>query len=197
MLLGYHLTWSVYGFWLPNDPRGSWSEEVWAKYLKPFGNATKVNVRDSQASSRHDYQARLFAQKSLKYPCVKLDLHQRECVGIAFGHEAESLGCRIFALAVMEDHVHVVVDALMENPLTLIQRFKSAATRALAKAAIHPLRGYQTNRGQTPTPWSKGGWRVYIQTIRQMSQAIDYVRMNPCRNGEALQDWPFIHAFHE
>ena len=28
MVVGYHLLWTVYGWWLPNDPRGSMSKEV-------------------------------------------------------------------------------------------------------------------------------------------------------------------------
>ena len=28
MVAGYHLIWTVYGYWLPNDPRGSTSTEV-------------------------------------------------------------------------------------------------------------------------------------------------------------------------
>ena len=28
MVHGYHLILPMYGFWLPNDPRGSWSEYV-------------------------------------------------------------------------------------------------------------------------------------------------------------------------
>jgi hypothetical protein len=29
MVIGYHIILGAYGFWLPNDPRGSWSNEVW------------------------------------------------------------------------------------------------------------------------------------------------------------------------
>jgi len=28
MVLGTHLILTAYGFWLPNDPRGSWSDFV-------------------------------------------------------------------------------------------------------------------------------------------------------------------------
>src|SRR4051812_43899841 len=28
MIVGYHVIFSTYGFWLPNDPRGSWSDFV-------------------------------------------------------------------------------------------------------------------------------------------------------------------------
>jgi hypothetical protein len=56
MVKGYHAIWSCYGFWLPNDARGSWSNEVWAKHLRPFGEATKTNSRRSLADAPHDVQ---------------------------------------------------------------------------------------------------------------------------------------------
>src|SRR5580704_14273124 len=28
MIAAYHLVWTVYGYWLPNDPRGSMSHEI-------------------------------------------------------------------------------------------------------------------------------------------------------------------------
>ena len=34
MIYAFHLTWTTYGHWFPNDPRGSWSQEVWQPALK-------------------------------------------------------------------------------------------------------------------------------------------------------------------
>jgi REP element-mobilizing transposase RayT len=42
MVLAYHAIFGAYGFWLPNDPRGSWSEFVGAWELVRFGKATKI-----------------------------------------------------------------------------------------------------------------------------------------------------------
>ncbi len=41
MIHGYHVIFGTYGFWLPNDPRGSWSEFVASWELSRFGKATK------------------------------------------------------------------------------------------------------------------------------------------------------------
>lgn len=40
MVLTYHVVISFYGFWLPNDPRGSNSTFVRSSRLLPFGPAT-------------------------------------------------------------------------------------------------------------------------------------------------------------
>jgi len=70
MALGSHIILSAYGFWLPNDPRGSWSDFVGAYELYRFGCATKMTSRLSVAGALHDAKARLAAKKALKYPLM-------------------------------------------------------------------------------------------------------------------------------
>ena len=43
MVLGYHIILSAYGFWLPNDPRGSWSDTIRVYELLRFGSALNTN----------------------------------------------------------------------------------------------------------------------------------------------------------
>lgn len=53
MIVGYHLIFSAYGFWLPNDPRGSWSEFVGAWDLfQAGGKATKEKVTERRSYAR-------------------------------------------------------------------------------------------------------------------------------------------------
>ena len=37
MLAGYHLIWTGYGWWLPNDPRGSMSREIHSSAIAGLG----------------------------------------------------------------------------------------------------------------------------------------------------------------
>ncbi len=59
MIVGYHTIFGMYGFWLPNDPRGSWSDFVGAWTLFRYGSATKTNDRRSAAHDAHDRAERL------------------------------------------------------------------------------------------------------------------------------------------
>lgn len=54
MILASHVIFGTYGFWLPNDPRGSWSDFVGSWELARFGRATKVTTRRSLAREPHD-----------------------------------------------------------------------------------------------------------------------------------------------
>ena len=73
MVIGYHVILSMYGFWLPNDPRGSWSDFVGSWELFRYGGgATKVNDRRSHAWDEHDRQFRREMKQHLKSPPVVL-----------------------------------------------------------------------------------------------------------------------------
>ncbi len=39
MVAGHHLVWTAYGWWLPNDPRGSMSEEIRVEPIGELGPA--------------------------------------------------------------------------------------------------------------------------------------------------------------
>jgi len=73
MVIGFHVILTAYGFWLPNDPRGSWSDFVGAWELVRFGRATKTDERRSLAKKRHDRRTRLAAKDALKYPPVRFN----------------------------------------------------------------------------------------------------------------------------
>ena len=63
MIVGYHVSFGACGFWLPNDPRGSWSEFVgkWELYLAA-GKATRTTEPRSLAHRPHDRDKRLAAK---------------------------------------------------------------------------------------------------------------------------------------
>src|SRR5688500_17700870 len=66
MVHGYHVIIGAYGFWLPNDPRGSWSDFVGKWELVRFGRSTKSIER--QQLSAEEEEGRQSAKRSLKYP---------------------------------------------------------------------------------------------------------------------------------
>ena len=82
MVLGSHVILSAYGFWLPNDPRGSWSDFVGAWELVRFGRATRTHARRSVASQPHDRKAREAAKWALKYPPVQFTGLQARAIGL-------------------------------------------------------------------------------------------------------------------
>ena len=178
----------MYGFWLPNDPRGSWSDYIFAKHLLPFGNATKVNTRQSRVHDPHDHRERLEAKKHLQFSPVKVTGEQALDISRGFKQVVADTGLRIFACAIMPDHVHFVIGQHQRSPESLVNQLKSCATKQLTAAMHHPLQGRRS-------PWARGFWLVYLDMPDQVHSAIQYVRQNPVRDGLREQHWSFVVPF--
>lgn len=100
-VLAHHLIFTAYGFWLPNDPRGSWSDWVRRWDLLRFGKATKVATRRSVAGSRHDVQLRLTAKRALRFPSVCFTGRQALAIGVGFRRAIEESGYVVYACSIL------------------------------------------------------------------------------------------------
>jgi hypothetical protein len=109
VVLGYHLIITAYGFWLPNDPRGSWSDFVGSWELRQFGPATKTDNRRSVAARPHDVQLRRAAKEVLKYPDVHFTDAQVRTIGRGFADWVQHNGVTIWACSILAEHVHFVI----------------------------------------------------------------------------------------
>jgi len=108
MILGAHVILTAYGFWLPNDPRGSWSDFIRSWELLKYGNATKIEERHSVARRPHNSALRAAAKRELMYPPVIFNGKQALAIACGFGDVVLRSGCVIYACAVMPDHAHLV-----------------------------------------------------------------------------------------
>jgi hypothetical protein len=129
MVLGYHAIFTCYGFWLPNDPRGSWSDWIRVWELLRYGPATKTSARRSVAHRDHDRQQRLAAKQSLKYPPVVFTGLQARAVSRGFATAIDESDYLVTACAIMPDHVHAVVLRHEREIERIIGHLKSRATQ--------------------------------------------------------------------
>ena len=186
MVLAYHLILSCYGFWLPNDPRGSWSTRVTSYELAAFGDATKTTTRRSLAGRHHDQFLRQEAKSALRHPPVRLSGEQARCVARAFAEAAREGEYRIHAMAVMPDHAHLVI-ARHAKPIEAIARhLKAHATRRLSRENLRP---------KPRSPWADKHWSVFLNTHEHVHSAIRYVEQNPVRAGLRPQQWKCLQPY--
>jgi len=195
MVIGYHITIGAYGFWLPNDPRGSWSTEVWAEHLRPFGPASKVDTRLSLARQEHDHALRLAAKRALKYPAVEFSGVQARAVGRGFAEAVDQLELTVYACSILPDHAHLVTARHPRDVEYVAGFLKRAATRRLNAEGLHPLAPYRRADGRVPGPWGGKGWKAYLNTPDQVRRCIRYVEQNPVREGLPGQRWPFVVGY--
>lgn len=195
MVLAYHIIMTAYGFWLPNDPRGSWSDFVWSWELSRFGQVTTTSERRSLAYEPHDYQLRMEAKCALLREPVTFSGTQVRAIARGFNDAGLAGPYRILACSILPEHVHMVV---MRHPHRTIEsvagHLKSRATTFLANESLHPFQNEIGRRGVRPTPWTESFWQVYLDSPADIARAIRYVRDNPVKEELPPQNWWFIDA---
>lgn len=192
MIHAYHAIFTAYGFWLPNDPRGSWSDFVGSWELFRFGPATKTDTRRSVAGKTHDRSLRLAAKQALKYPPVRFTGYQASLIARGFATAVAEHGYRVYACSILPEHVHVVIvrcDRLIE---TVVAHWKAKATAQLNLDGCHPLAAFSNRRGAPPTPWAAKCWKCFLDNDEAIGRAIRYVEANPAKEGNRPQRWPFV-----
>jgi REP element-mobilizing transposase RayT len=195
MVLGYHVIFTAYGFWLPNDPRGSWSDFVGSWELLRFGRATKTTTRKSVARQRHDSATRLAAKKALKYPAVQFTGPQARAIGIAFGKFVRRSEITVWACSILPEHVHMVIGRHDYEVEQIVNLLKGAATSQLIDDKLHPLARFGLSDSRPPKCWAKGQWKVFLDNEERIRGSIRYVEENPIKEGKPLQHWSFVTPF--
>jgi REP element-mobilizing transposase RayT len=178
MIRAFHCIFTAYGFWLPNEPRGSWSSFVASWELLRFGLATKVDVRRSIAGRPYDVALKSEMQAVLKRPSVAFTGEQARAIVQGFSQTPYTL----HACAVLPEHVHLVVGYTPRKIRRVVAHLKAEATRTLREGGWY-LDG---------TPWAAHGWNVYLNSYEDVMRAIRYVEQNPIREGKRFQRWSCV-----
>jgi REP element-mobilizing transposase RayT len=179
-----HVVITNYGFRLPNDPRGSWSDYVrsWELFLAG-GPATKVDSRQSVAARPHDYQLRQRSQAALVRPPVEFTGEQALAVGVGFGEFVKRSRVMTLASSIIPRHVHLVIDRPPYSAEQATNLLKGAATTESSRRGLHPFANSPYANGSLPTPWARKQWIVNLNTSADILRAIAYVERNPQRDG--------------
>ncbi|MEM6504919.1 MAG: transposase [Planctomycetota bacterium] len=195
MILGYHFIFSAYGFWLPNDPRGSWSKVVREYEIACFGPATKVTATCSVAAAPHDHSQRLAAKKALRYSPVRFSGLQARIIANGFTIACEEGTYRALAFAMMPDHAHLLVERHQRHVDQIASHLKAKATKALNDADLNPMSRHVSAAGRVPSPWGRKYWCPFIDNARYMKTAIEYINDNPLKSGLKAQKWSFVKPY--
>jgi len=196
MVRAYHLILTCYGFWLPNDPRGSWSDFVRSFELyRIAGPATRIDTKQSVAHRPHDRDARQRAKQSLARPPVVFNGQQARAAAQGFADYITKNKQQVFACAVMPDHVHLVVERCDKKIETIAEQLKARATMFLNKEGLHPFADQTMPNGRPPTPWARGSWSVFLNSIASIQRAIHYVQQNPTKAGLRPQRYRWVTPF--
>lgn len=182
-IVGYHLILTAYGFWLPNDPRGSWSDFVRSWELFRYGGpVNRVWDRRSHARDKHDRRKRLELKKHLARNPIAFTGLQARAIARGFARFAERSGIVILACAIMPDHVHLVILTHKYSIEKIATLLKGAATADLIREGLHPFKDKPYKNGSLPTPWARKHWKVFLHE-EDLPRACKYADDNPPRGG--------------
>lgn len=195
MIHGYHVILGAYGYWLPNDPRGSWSGIVGKWELLQYGRATKrlerTELRDLTVEERMSRNA---ARNALKYPPVRFTGLQARAIARGFARACNKNNYTVWSCAILPEHTHLVIARHSYKVEQVINLLKGAATRELIGQGIHPLARFAKSK-RPPAMWAAHEWKVFLDSEMAIEQAVYYVEQNPIEEDKPPQRWSFVTPF--
>lgn len=185
IVIGYHLIWTAYGWWLPNDPRGSTSRTVACDVIAELGELHygRKNIQPPVDVVR-DFHKR--AEEVLKFPLLKIDGRETPAAAEAFAGAIAEHRYTCYACAIMPDHVHVLIRKHKHLAEQMIDALQGASRLRLSslglRTADHPV-------------WARGGWRIFLDHPDESRRTIRYIEGNPGKWGLPEQRWAFVKPY--
>ncbi len=172
--------WTLYGWWLPNDPRGSTSRTIRNDLVAELGDLHfgRKQVQPAGREIRSFYEQ---AKQTLTHELLAFSPNQFELVATAIGSAIEQCKYTCYACAVMPDHVHLLVRKHRDLAEDMIEKLQSLSRKRLEslRQPGHPL-------------WTCGGWKVFLDHPDEMHRTIAYIENNPIKQRLPAQRWPFV-----
>lgn len=176
MIIAYHVIFTTYGTWLPNDPRGSYSKEIYNDQLQMLGNI-KYGRQNPAPAKNVLLKFWTAATPHLSRPPFFIDDNSRPIIAAGFSKVAQRLNIRIADCAIMNDHVHTLILRSKYRIEYVVNQLKGGATQALK---------------MKQTPWTRGCWKVFISDDETLLAAARYIQANPNCVDLPAQSWDFV-----
>lgn len=185
MVIAYHLIWTGYGWWLPNDPRGSGSRSVRLPVLRDLGELHygRKRVQPPGRVVRGFYDD---AHLRLKHPVLSFSDEQTRVIADAFAETMRRERYTCYACAIMPDHVHLLIRKHRDRAEAMIETLQRGSRLRLGGDGLvaedHPV-------------WTNGGWKVFLDTPTDIERTVRYIETNPVKAGRAAQRFAFAAAY--
>ena len=156
------LTSTTYGTWLPGDERGSVSRSFTDTGDRCYDN---IPLTDPTKPARGLRKAAAMQQKAASLLLTKA---QADVLAQQFKETAEYRGWRLATLAVMRNHIHLIVGVYGDpDSQSLLACFKSYGSRALNKSWGKPA---------SERWWTRSGSTRKLPSEEAVLAAIRYVQ---------------------
>jgi hypothetical protein len=185
VIIAHHLVLMGYGHWLPNDLRGSGSDEVRKELIAALGEIHPGRKRHQP--TRPELKAfHSQAQPLLEQEVIWFDEPLRKVIADSFARTAAQFGYRVYACAILRNHAHLVVQRHKHSHEVIWRTFAEGSRESLRVVADLPDR----HRVWGDRPYSK-----FLYTPQDIRGRTKYVDENPEKEGLPPQDWDFVVDF--
>jgi REP element-mobilizing transposase RayT len=186
MVAGYHLIWTAYGWWLPNDPRGSSSHEIRVERIAELGELHhgRKRVQPAGREIREFYRE---AKEVLAEEAREFDPQDVKVLAASFAILLGERGYTCYACAIMPDHLHMLIRRhRADRAERMVAQLQHAGQVGLVAANSRP-EGHPV--------WGGPGWKVFLNTREDVERTIKYIEDNPIRARRPPQRWTFVKPY--
>ena len=172
--LGYHLTKTTYGSWLPGDSRGSWLKD----WSPKTGYSQQIRFQAGEDSRRLEMARRRMVQAE-----VSLTAEMTEAVIVAISScvEKSQGGLKIMAAAIEPTHMHL----LLPNTGRDIE----ITSKWLADQTTKSIHRHTCHQGRV---WTSKDWCDHIDSEEHWEHALLYIDDHNVRAGRGSRPYPFL-----
>ena len=185
MVFGYHLIWTAYGTWLPNDPRGSMSRTIRSDVIAELGalHYGRKRVQPAGWVIREFYSR---AASVLQFDLLEFGPEETRTIGESLGGTIRRKGYTSYACAVLPDHEHVLIRKHRDQAPAMV-----AAMQADSKAGVLEM----ARRDPDHPVWGGPGWAVFLDHPDDFRRTVRYIEANPVKMRMAAQRWAFVTPY--
>ena len=185
MVIAYHLIWTAYGYWLPNDPRGSMSKSIASDVIADLG-ALHYGRKRVQPSAREVREFRKQAKNVLKYPLLDFKPSEFATIADALADAIRQHNYTCYACAIMPDHVHALIRKHKHQAEDMLENLQESSRLRLRTAGL---------RSSDHPVWGGPGWKVFLDTPTDIRRTIRYIEENPPQWRLPRQQWSFVKSY--
>ena len=171
IIIAHHLIWTAYGYWLPNDPRGSMSKTIASEVIAELGEL-HYGRKKVQPSAREIQAFHNQSRSMLKHALLDFQSNDFPVIAEALSETICENNYTCYACAIMPDHVHILIRKHKHQAEDMLDNFQQTSRLRLRnvglRSADHPV-------------WGGPGWKVFLDTPTDIRRTIRYIETNPVK----------------
>lgn len=186
IVIAHHLIWTIYGYWLPNDPRGSSSNTIRNNIINDLGDLHHGRKQVQPASSEISKFYRE-AASVLRHELLLLNREDVTAIADSFTTTILDERYTCWACAIMPDHVHLLIRKHKHQAEQMIESFQLSSRSRLRDLSL---------RKQTHPLCGGPGWKVFQDHPDDVKRTVKYIKQNPIKIGLPPQNWDYVTEYN-